>query len=57
MKKLARFLLGVLSGLLLSIGFANAADRLDPLSSDLSQRRADVELKGGLSCDPCDVAE
>jgi hypothetical protein len=35
MKNLKRLVLGVLSSLLFAAGFANAADRLDPMSEDL----------------------
>lgn len=34
MKKTIRLLLGLLSSLLLAVGFASAANRVDPLSAD-----------------------
>ena len=50
MKKLKRLLLGVLSSLLLTAGFAQAADQLDPMSRSLAVTRTDPALSGALDC-------
>ena len=51
-----RLLLGVISSLLLAIGFARAADRLDPMSSSLavSSNTVNATSLPALGCsDPC----
>jgi len=44
MKNTTRFVLGVLSSLLFSAGFVNAADRLDPMSQALPPSDADTKI-------------
>jgi hypothetical protein len=56
MKNLKRFLLGALSSLLFTVGFARAADSLDPMSHSLAQANADSVMSGAPdSVTYCDV--
>jgi hypothetical protein len=48
-QKVKRFLLGLLSSLLLAAGFAHAADRIDPVS--LALRGSAIQSDG--PTDPC----
>ena len=50
MMKLKRLVFGVLSSLLLTAGFAQAADELDPMSRSLARTRTDPTLSGALDC-------
>lgn len=55
MKNTIRFLLGALSGLLLSVGLAQAASHLDPMSSNSSATNVDSQYLA--SGNECDIAE
>ena len=56
MKNLKRFLLGVLSSLLFTIGFARAADTIDPMSQSLSKSGGDSVISGAPDCGTlCDI--
>jgi len=60
MKTTKRMLFGLFSSLLLAIGFARAADVLDPISRSLSAADQDRgALLASLDCDgmPCNVDE
>jgi len=56
MKTSKRFLFGVLSSLLLAVGFAHAADRIDPMNSKASLSSMDaskaetLKAKGNMPC-------
>jgi hypothetical protein len=47
-----RFVFGLLSSLLFAVGFAHAADRLDPMSLGMS---APVTHSDDPPTDPCDI--
>jgi hypothetical protein len=56
MKKIARFVLGVLSSLLLAAGLARAADKVDPVS--LTNSATDSVLTGAPECTTlCDIVD
>jgi hypothetical protein len=56
MKNLKRLVLGVLSSLLFTIGFARAADQLDPMSQSLPQINPDAAMSGAPDCSTlCDI--
>ena len=56
MKKLKRFVLGALSSLLFTIGFARAADYLDPIGRSLPGN--DAVISGAPDCTSlCDVSD
>jgi hypothetical protein len=56
MKNNTRFFLGVLSGLLLSVGLVGAADRLDPLSRQVFDGKAHAEPTIAPDChNECDI--
>jgi hypothetical protein len=55
MKNLKRLVLGVLSSLLFTAGFARAADLLDPMSRSLSLN-TDTSISGAPDCSSlCDI--
>ncbi len=54
MKAPTRYVLGVLSCLLLAVGFTDAADQLDPMThSSFPKGLAHRLLKCNAGCDPC----
>jgi hypothetical protein len=56
MKNLKRLVLGVLSSLLFTIGFARAADLLDPMSQSLPQIHTNSVISGAPDCGTlCDI--
>ena len=56
MKNLKRLVLGALSSLLFTIGFARAADQLDPMSQSLPQVNTDSAISGAPDCTTlCDI--
>lgn len=58
MKNSYRLLLGVLSGLMLSAGFVNAANRLDPLANQLNATSSQATRTTAPDCTSyCDVAD
>jgi hypothetical protein len=58
MKNLKRFVLGVLSSLLFTVGFARAAGHLDPMSQSLPQINNDSAISSAPDCSsPCDVSD
>jgi hypothetical protein len=55
MKNLKRLVFGVLSSLLLTVGFVRAADQLDPMSKSLSVNQENSVTSSAPSCgDLCD---
>jgi hypothetical protein len=56
MKNLKRLVFGALSSLLFTIGFARAADQLDPMSQSLPQVNTDSAISGAPDCTTlCDI--
>ena len=56
MKTTLRYVLGVLSSLLLAVGLRAAADHLDPLSSEVPDASSNSVLAGAASCNqPCSI--
>jgi hypothetical protein len=56
MKNLKRLILGALSSLLLAVGFARAADQLDPMSRSLPHVSADSSVESSPDCATlCDI--
>jgi hypothetical protein len=56
MNNLKRLVLGVLSSLLFTIGFARTADQLDPMSNSLSKVNTDTAMSGAPDCSTlCDI--
>jgi len=54
MKNLKRFVLGVLSSLLFTVGFARVADQLDPMSQNLPDN--DTAISSTPDCTSlCDI--
>jgi hypothetical protein len=55
MKNTKRLILGVISSLLLSAGFAQAAEKIDPLASDIA---SETTLQVADDCDgTCGIAD
>jgi hypothetical protein len=56
MKNLKRLVLGALSSLLFTVGFARAADLLDPMSQSLPRVNTDSAISGAPDCSTlCDI--
>jgi hypothetical protein len=56
MKNIKRFALGALSSLLFTIGFARAADLLDPMSQGLPQIKSASAISSAPDCSSlCDI--
>jgi hypothetical protein len=56
MKNLKRLVLGALSSLLFTVGFARAADLLDPMSQSLPQINSDSAISSAPDCGSlCDI--
>lgn len=56
MKTLKRLILGALSSLLFSVGFARVADQLDPMSQSLSQVNTESSVESSPDCTTlCDI--
>ena len=57
MNSIQRLVFGVISSLLLAIGFVRAADRLDPMTNSLSSSIDNGTLGVAAPCtDPCQIA-
>lgn len=50
MKNLKRFVFGVLSSLLLAVGFVQAADHLDPMTRSLSMNQENSVTSSAPDC-------
>ena len=58
MKNLKRLVFGVLSSLLLAVGFTRAADRLDPMSQSVLVNEGNVVTASTPDCGSlCDVVD
>lgn len=56
MKNMKRLVLGALSSLLFTVGFARAADLVDPMSRSLPQVSTDTAIAGAPDCSTyCDI--